>query len=93
MEYAIKSRGLLHFNSNFDKTSILVVERYQKSQISKFFKFRLPMKKKTLIFPDFSDFWPSFSQSGITNIFSHLALVSFQDIHMWHILAEFHGFR
>ena len=45
IEYAIKSRDLLCFYSNFNKTLILIVEICLKCQISKFFKFGPPTKK------------------------------------------------
>lgn len=57
------------------------------------FQIWTPYEEKLQIFPDFPDFWPKLSQSGLTNIFSHLKLLGFQDIYMWHILAKFHGHR
>ena len=92
-EYAIKSRDLLCFYSNFNTTLILIVEICWKSQILKNFQIWTPHKENPQIFLDFLDFWPKISQSGLTNIFSHLKLLVFQDIYMWHILAKFHGRR
>ena len=57
------------------------------------FHFWTPHGENLQIFPDSPDFLPKISQSGLTNIFSHLKLLGFQDILMWHILAKFHGFR
>ena len=57
-EYAIKSRDLLCFYSNFNATLILIVEICFKSQILKIFKFGPPTKKNF----KFSPISPIFGQ-------------------------------
>ena len=54
-EYAIKSRDLLRFDSNFDITLILIVKNVQKVRFQKF-SFFDPQRRN----PDFPDFEPKF---------------------------------
>ena len=57
-EYAIKSRDLLRFDSNFDITLILIVKNVQKVKFQKF-SFWTP-HEEIPISPDFPDFEPKF---------------------------------
>ena len=40
------------------------------------------MLEKSYASPDFPNYWLKISQSGLTNIVSHLKLLGFQDVYM-----------
>ena len=48
-EYAIKSKDMLRFASNFNTTPILIVAIYWKSWFSKIFKFRSPHLRLAMV--------------------------------------------
>ena len=75
-EYAIKSRDLLCFYSNFNTTLILIVEICWNSQILKIFKFGPPTKKDF----KFSPISPIFGQK-----FPNRDLLIY--FHTWNFLA------
>ena len=59
MEYALKSRFLLHFRSNFDATLNMQIQICSKNKISKNFNVWLATKNTDLpLFPDFGSEFP-----------------------------------
>ena len=53
----------------------------------KIFQIWTPTKKKLKFSPISPNFGPNISKSGISNICSHLKLIGFQNILMWHFMV------